>query len=91
MAIALAVIAVGVYLPSPGLRAVLVLAIVVAALIWIFGEAFGEIMAGGATDVNSGPLLILLALAYWPLRKPPTASAPATALAAEGGQEGVTT
>jgi len=91
MAIALAVIAVGVYLQSPGLRAVLVLAIVVAALIWIFGEAFGEIMAGGATDVNSGPLLILLALAYWPLRKLPTASAPATELAAEGGREGVTT
>ena len=25
-------------------------------------------MAGGATDPNSGPLLLLLALAYWPRR-----------------------
>ncbi len=66
LAIALAVIAVSVYLPPPITRAVLVLAIVLAALIWIFGEAFGGILAGGATDPNSGPLLILLALAYWP-------------------------
>jgi hypothetical protein len=90
LAIALAVTAIGVYLPSPGLRAVLVLAIVVATVIWIFGEAFGEIMAGGATDPNSGPLLILLALAYWPLRKLPTASLPATATAAQDGSEEVT-
>ncbi len=70
LAIALAVIAVSVYLPAPITRAVLVLAIVLAALIWIFGEAFGGILAGGATDPNSGPLLILLALAYWPTSRP---------------------
>ncbi len=69
LAIALAVIAVSVYLPAPITRAVLVLAIVLAALIWIFGEAFGGILAGGATDPNSGPLLILLALAYWPTNR----------------------
>ena len=45
----------------------------VAAFIWVFAEAFGGILAGGATDVNSGPLLALLALAYWP---PRTSSAP---------------
>jgi hypothetical protein len=68
LAAALAVIATGVYL-SPGFaRAALVLAIVVALMIWVFGEAFGMIMAGGATDPNSGPLLVLLALAYWPAR-----------------------
>jgi hypothetical protein len=39
---------------------------VVAAVIWVAGEAFGMILAGGATDPNSGLLLILLALAYWP-------------------------
>jgi len=39
---------------------------VVAAFIWVFGEAFGQILTGGATDPNSGPLLALLALAYWP-------------------------
>ena len=79
LAIALAVIAVGVYLPVPAARATVVLAIVVAALIWVFGEAFGAILAGGATDPNSGLLLILLALAYWPVRKPPAVVAPAAA------------
>jgi hypothetical protein len=70
LALALVVIAAGVYLPGPAVRGTLVLAIVVAAVIWVFGEAFGGIMAGGATDVNSGPLLVLLALAYWPARAP---------------------
>ncbi len=68
LAAALAFIAIGVYLPAAAARAGLILAIVVAAAIWVFGEAFGAILAGGATDVNSGLLLILLALAYWPAR-----------------------
>jgi hypothetical protein len=73
LAVALALIAVGVYLPTGIAKAALVLAIVVAAFVWVFAQAFGGILAGGATDVNSGPLLALLALAYWPLR---TAAAP---------------
>jgi hypothetical protein len=68
LAIALVVIAVGVYLPAPAARGTLVLAIVVAAVFWVFGQAFGAIMTGGATDPNSAPLLALLALAYWPAR-----------------------
>jgi hypothetical protein len=68
LAIALVIIAVGVYLPAPAGRGTLVLAIVVAAVFWVFGQAFGEIMTGGATDPNSAPLLALLALAYWPAR-----------------------
>jgi hypothetical protein len=68
LAVALVVIAVGVYLPPAAAKATLILAIVVALLIWVFAEAFGGILAGGATDPNSGPLLVLLALAYWPLR-----------------------
>ncbi len=59
LAVALAVIALGAYLPAPAAKATLVLAIVVAAAIWVFAQAFGTIMAGGATDPNSGPLLIL--------------------------------
>jgi hypothetical protein len=43
-----------------------VLAVVIAGVIWVIGEAFGMIMAGGSTDPDSGPLLALLALAYWP-------------------------
>src|SRR5215469_664356 len=58
LAVALIVIAVGVFLP-PLDRSALVLALVVAAFIWVFGEAFGQILAGGATDPNSAPLLAL--------------------------------
>jgi len=68
LAVALIVIAVGAYLPSAAAKGTLVLAIVVAVVIWVFGEAFGMIMAGGATDPNSGPLLVLLALSFWPLK-----------------------
>jgi hypothetical protein len=44
-----------------------VLAIVAFALIWVAVENFGGILAGGATDPNSGLLVIVLAMAYWPL------------------------
>ena len=67
LAVALAIVAVGVYLPAPVARATLILAIVLAAVIWVVGEAFGTILTGGGTDPNSGPLLALLALTYWPL------------------------
>jgi hypothetical protein len=56
-----------VLLPRPWARAGVVVAVVVAAAIWVFGENFGMILPGSATDPNSGPLLILFALAYWPL------------------------
>ncbi len=85
LAIALAAIAVGVYLPAPAARAAVVLAIVVAAVIWVVGEAFGGILAGGATDPNSGLLLILLALAYWPARTM-AAPVPVRAGPASGGR-----
>ena len=67
LAVALIAIAVGIFLPPPLVRSALILALVVAAFIWVFGEAFGQILAGGATDPNSAPLLALVALAYWPL------------------------
>jgi hypothetical protein len=85
LAIALVIIAVGVYLPAPAARATLVLAIVVAAVIWVFGEAFGEILTGGATDPNSGLLLILLALTYWPARTAITAPGRAARAYADEG------
>jgi hypothetical protein len=68
LAVALAGIAVGVYLPRPFAKATLALAVVVALVIWVVAEAFGGMLAGGATDPNSGPLLALLALAYWPFK-----------------------
>jgi hypothetical protein len=82
LAVALVIVAVGVYLPATAARGTLVLAIVIAAVIWVFGEAFGAIMTGGGTDPNSGPLLALLALAYWPARAmtmAPARTAPAGA------------
>ncbi|HEY7144701.1 MAG TPA: hypothetical protein VH637_10660 [Streptosporangiaceae bacterium] len=84
LAIALVIIAVGVYLPPPAARGTLVLAVVVAAVLWAFGQAFGEIMTGGATDPNSAPLLALLALAYWPPRGAGR-TAPAQVAAADEG------
>jgi hypothetical protein len=66
LAAVLAIVAVGVYAPPPVARAAVILAIVVAAAIWVVGEDLGEIFTGSATDLNSGPLLALLAAAYWP-------------------------
>jgi hypothetical protein len=87
LAIALVVIAVGVYLPASAAKPILVLAIVVAAAIWVFGEALGAILTGGGTDPNSGLLLILLALAYWPARAVSTTPA-RTALVSASVNEG---
>jgi len=85
LAVALVIVAAGVYLPAPAARGTLVLAIVVASVIWVFGEAFGVIMTGGGTDPNSGPLLALLALCYWPARA--VATAPARTAPAGAGEE----
>jgi len=75
LAVVLAVIGIGVFLPPRAARATLVAAVIVSALIWVFGQALGEIFTGTGTDPGSGPLLALLALAYWPARA--TARAPA--------------
>lgn len=37
---------------------------------WVFGQAFGEPFSGIATDPNTGPLLVLLALTLYPNRVP---------------------
>jgi hypothetical protein len=55
-------------------RVTLVLAIVTATAFWVVGENFGGIYTGTATDPNTGPLLALLALAYWPAHDRPLAS-----------------
>jgi hypothetical protein len=85
LAAALVVIAVGVYLPPSAAKATLVLAIVVTLVIWVVGEAFGGILAGGATDPNSGPPLVLLALAFWPVTSR-IATAPAADKASEAAR-----
>ncbi|MGH3296755.1 MAG: hypothetical protein ACRDP7_33680 [Trebonia sp.] len=91
LAVAFALIAGGVFLPRQAARAAIALAIVAAALIWVIGQAFGMILATGATDPNSGPLLILLALAYWPASAPafpahaPSAPPPELTVGGEAG------
>lgn len=69
------VVATSVFLTQNVSRAILVLAIVSALAVWVVGENFGMIFPGGATDPSSGPLLVLLALAYWPLRPGPATDA----------------
>ena len=65
LAITLAVIAAGVFAPPQAVRAVIVLAVIVAMAIWV-AEGLGEFFTGSSTDPNSGPLLALMAVAYWP-------------------------
>ena len=81
LAVVCAVIAVGIYLPRVGVDVIVGLAVLVSAIIWVVGENLGELFTNGATDVNSGPLLVLIALAYW---RPLNATIPAAA-GAEGG------
>jgi hypothetical protein len=82
LAVALVLVAVGVYLPARAARATLLLAIALAVVLWVFVQAFGGILASGATDPESGPLLALLALAYWPARLAPAGVTPVASAAA---------
>jgi hypothetical protein len=67
MLLAAAFWAIGVTIFFPAaVRPALALSFFVAAFIWVVGENFGGIMTSQATDPNSGPLLALVALAFWP-------------------------
>lgn len=65
-----ALIAIGVYLPPPAARVTLAVAAVLAAAIWVAGQDLGGILTGSGTDPDSGPLLMMLVLAFWPARGP---------------------
>jgi hypothetical protein len=63
--------------------------------IWVAGENFGGLFTSQATDPSSGPLLILLAAAYWPASRAhaaPASPRPGVTLAthspAHGGGHG---
>ncbi len=60
-------VAVGVYLPPTFMKFSVALAVVVFALIGVAVQDLGGILAGGATDPNAAPLVVLTALIYWPL------------------------
>ncbi|WP_152646029.1 hypothetical protein [Streptacidiphilus albus] len=72
LAAVLALVAVAVFLPPRLWRALIALALVLSAVIWVVGEAVGGVFGGQGTDPNSGPLLALIALAYWPATHPTT-------------------
>jgi hypothetical protein len=61
------VIAAGVFLPPQFTQLTVVVAVVVFAVIGVAVQDVGGILAGGMTDPNSAPLVILIALIYWPL------------------------
>ena len=65
LAVLLGLIAVGVFLPAPFVRAAIVPAVALAAALWL-AQGMGELFTGMATDPESGPLLALLALSFWP-------------------------
>ena len=85
LAVLCVVVAIGAFLPPQATQVTLVVALVVFALIWVAVQNFGGILAGGATDPNSGLPILLFTLVYWPLAgrrpMPPTVTtgpAPAT-------------
>lgn len=68
LAVLLAFVAVSVLIPRRRVvRAGIVLAIVLAALIWVFAEGFGMPFQGMGTDPDTGPLLAAIAVTFWPV------------------------
>ena len=67
LAVVLVIVASVTFLPRRAGRAVIVLAVALAAALWL-AQGLGEILTGSATDPDTGPLLALLALAFWPVK-----------------------
>jgi hypothetical protein len=67
LAAAFAMTGAAIFVPA-AVRPAVTLSIILAMIIWVTGENFGGILTGQATDPNTGPLLALLALAFWPRR-----------------------
>jgi hypothetical protein len=65
LAAAFAAIGIAIFIPA-AVRPALTLSIILALASWVIGQNFGGILTGQATDPNAGPLLVLLALAFWP-------------------------
>ena len=55
-----AAIGVGVFTHRPAFF--LAAGVAVSVAFWVFGQAFGGVLTGQATDPNAGPLFVLLAL-----------------------------
>ena len=70
LAVVLVIVASGPFLPRRAARVVIVLAVALAGALWL-AQGLGGILTGSATDPDTGPLLALLALAFWPLASSP--------------------
>ena len=70
LAVVLVTVASGPFLTRRAARVVIVLAVTLAAALWL-AQGLGGILTGSATDPDTGPLLALLALAFWPLASSP--------------------
>jgi hypothetical protein len=66
LALVFDLVAIGIFLPVPYARVAVIMAAIAATASWVIGEDFGALFTGSATDPNTGPLLVLLAAAYWP-------------------------
>ena len=64
-------------------RAAVIIAAILGAAFWVT-EDFGAIFTGRGTDPGSGPLLIVLAAAFWPSAPPTTVGLGLTARCANG-------
>jgi hypothetical protein len=92
LAIVSAAIAIGVWIPALRWPA-LIAGIVISLAYWVLGQDLGgPFWAEGATDVNAGPLFVLLAVTLFPVAQTATARERAPAepsVAAEIPQAGV--
>ncbi len=61
------VVAACVYFQPALTQVILAVAFIVFTLIWVAIQNMGGVLAGGATDPNSGLLVLLFIVAYWPL------------------------
>jgi hypothetical protein len=68
LAIVCAAIAATVFGSPTMARVGVITAIVLSLAIWVTAQALGGLFGSQGTDPNTGPLLIVIALAYWPRR-----------------------
>lgn len=67
-------------------KPVLALSTAIALVYLVIGQGIGGILTGSGTDPGTGPLILLLAIAIYPLHRarPPSPARPSRALAATG-------
>ena len=63
---AMALTAAGIWVGGWPRRVALLASVAFAALLWVFGQAFGMLLMAMTTDPNTAPLLVALALYAWP-------------------------